>query len=393
MNVEVFTAFVSSLPQDQQPANFFTDFCELAAGEDCFESGHVFHERSVAVVRVAANPFQPLKAAVSVADLYNLPNSELLDKVERQGMVLPVFVKTYAAQEHALLVGKSIEVAGFFHMPQRQAEREASPQEMQMDIDRCINPDFSPVLHVVSIASVSPLEKVDRSLGDLNPAKPHLGRLKAAAISACRGDELAAQLLLCALVSNVTARPNGYALDILPLNIFNIAQTEDLTSILHFVAEVSPQANLLPVSLHRLGSKRLYGKKDYDLNCIEQGLFLPEGSLLLLEETRLEAGTLGEVGVKNASFINNIIQNQKLYFDFDYCNFEAYCNCGVLSLSKGKSVFEFDHRVLSSHTGAPRTGSLRLPLQRRRLQFPRSDPLAAGLPRLHQVRREESADL
>lgn len=349
MNVEVFTALIAGLPADKQPANFFSDYCELAPSEDSFQDGHVFHERTVAVVRVAGSPFVPIKAAVTVADLYNLPADVLLDKVERQGMVLPVFVKTYACQENTLLVGKSIEVAGFFHMAQRQAQPAAPSNDMQMDADKCINPDFAPVLHAVRVAAVGLLDRLDRCLGELNPTKPELGRLKTAAMAACRGDELAAQLLLCSLVSNVSARPNGYALDALPLNIYNIARQEDLDRILHFVAETCPQATFLQVTLHKLGSKKLYGKKDYDLNCIEQGLFLPEGSLLVLEESRLEAGTLGEVGVKNAAFVNNIVQNQKLYFDFDYCNFEAFCSCGVLGLSKGKSIFEFDHRVVAAH--------------------------------------------
>ena len=349
MNVEVFTALVAGLAPENQPANFFSDFCQLAAAEDAFPDAQVFHERSVAVVRVSASPFFPRKAAVTVADLYNLPSEQLLEKVERQGMVLPVFVKAYVCQENTLLVGKSIEAAGFFHLPQTKTELPAASNDMQMDADKCINPDFAPVLHVVKIAPVALLDRLDRCLGELNPSKAELGRLKSAAVAVCRGDDLTAQLLLCSLVSSVSARPNGYALDALPLNVFNIARQEDLDGMQHFVALACPQATFYPVTLHKLGSKRLYGKKDYELNCIEQGLFLPEGSLLVLEESRLEAGTLGEVGVKNASFVNNIIQNQKLYFDFDYCNFEAYCSCAVLGLSKSKSIFEFDHRVAPAH--------------------------------------------
>lgn len=349
MNVEVFTAFVAHLPADKQPANFFTDYCEQEVDPDCFQDGRTFHERAVAVVRLAADPFQPYKPAVSLADLYNLPSAALLDQVEKQGLALPVFVKTCACPDNTLLVGKTIEAVGFFHMAQSPAERAADPSEMQVELDRCINPDFSPVLHAVRLAAVGPFDRLGKSLGELNPSKAEIGRLRAAALGACRGDELAAQLLLCAVASTVTARPNGYALDVIPLNIYNIAQQEDLDRVLRFVAAVCPQASTLAVDLHRLGATRLYGKKDYDLNCITQGLFLPEGSLLVLDESRLEAGTLGEVGVKNAAFINGIVQNQKLYFDFDYCNFEAYCNCGVLGLSKGRSIFEFDHRVAALH--------------------------------------------
>ena len=64
-----------------------------------------------------------------------------------------------------------------------------------------------------------------------------------------------------------------------------------------------------------------------------------------MDETCLETGTLYEVGVKNASLVNGILQNQKIYYDFEYCTFEAESNCGIVSLSNGKSIFDFEYRV------------------------------------------------
>ena len=42
------------------------------------------------------------------------------------------------------------------------------------------------------------------------------------------------------------------------------------------------------------------------------------GSHVLVDETALTAGQLSEVGVRNLTALGNVIQWQKLYYDFQY---------------------------------------------------------------------------
>lgn len=46
---------------------------------------------------------------------------------------------------------------------------------------------------------------------------------------------------------------------------------------------------------------------------LETGVLqLAEGSHLIVDETKLEAGTLNSVGVENASLLKNLMENQKV---------------------------------------------------------------------------------
>lgn len=347
LNLEVFTAFNSPNPQDNESFNFFTDYYGSLMEGYLNPEDFVYHERTVAVVRVNKIPFERPKNCISLPHLYNLTDDELKANVEREDTILPVFIKAYCNSDNTLLIGKTVEVIGFFNIQATQSEApEVNPNDMQTELDKILNPKFSPIVHAIRIRPTTVYEIIPKGMESFAPNQFIFEKFRQIFLKACLGDQTLAQFTMYSLVSTITNRPHGIPIDIIPLNIYNVLSNKLTSNIQGLFNLFSPHSVHLPISLNKFGSSKLYGKKNYDLNCIEQGLYLPEGSTLILDETNLETGTLGEVGVKNATFINQILQNQKFYFDFDYCNFEALSNCNVIGISRGKSIFEFDYRVV-----------------------------------------------
>ncbi|KAI7991290.1 Mini-chromosome maintenance complex-binding protein [Camellia lanceoleosa] len=64
---------------------------------------------------------------------------------------------------------------------------------------------------------------------------------------------------------------------------------------------------------------------------------LAEGSHMMIVETHLQAGTLNSVGVENARLIKNLMELQKVEYDFKYYKMEMEADVQLLILSEGKS--------------------------------------------------------
>ena len=67
--------------------------------------------------------------------------------------------------------------------------------------------------------------------------------------------------------------------------------------------------------------------KDYTANRLMAGrLQLAPGTLLMVDETVLQAGKLSEKGVNNLTALGYLIQWQKLKYDFHYHMMEFDCD-------------------------------------------------------------------
>ncbi|KAF5959729.1 hypothetical protein HYC85_000938 [Camellia sinensis] len=66
-------------------------------------------------------------------------------------------------------------------------------------------------------------------------------------------------------------------------------------------------------------------------------LQLAKGSHMMIDETHLQAGTLNSVGVENARLIKNLMELQKVEYDFKYYKMEMEADVQLLILSEGKS--------------------------------------------------------
>ncbi|XP_064382402.1 mini-chromosome maintenance complex-binding protein-like isoform X2 [Halichondria panicea] len=156
------------------------------------------------------------------------------------------------------------------------------------------------------------------------------------------GDSVAAEYVLLHLISSVYGRTDVLALGKFAVNLTNFPPS--LVDSLHTVLEtIVTKCHLLSMSLENMNKSRFSPKKDYHANRLTAGLLqLTDGTHLVVDETALTPGQLSEVGVQNLTALGNLIQWQKVSYDFQYHTAEFETNVPVLLLSEGKSILQTD---------------------------------------------------
>jgi len=233
------------------------------------------------------------------------------------------------------------------------------------------NPPCSQVVRVhamiarkvfVPCPPLSQLSKLPASsLQEMQAAAPALRPRVVECLAACvGGDALAAEYLLLQLLSRVHSRPEPIALGALSLNLTGCpsnqttpqnsnaddspeklsAYTQCLSKLLQAVL---PQTKVLPLSIANLNSARYAPKKDYAKNILQSGqLQLADGTHLLVDETLIQTGQLQESGVANFQALKNLIEQQKVAYDFEYYQMDMPADLPVVTLSAGKSLLPAD---------------------------------------------------
>ncbi|GAV62484.1 LOW QUALITY PROTEIN: MCM_bind domain-containing protein/Racemase_4 domain-containing protein, partial [Cephalotus follicularis] len=176
--------------------------------------------------------------------------------------------------------------------------------------------------------------------------KPHLVREMREALlghltAVLGNDEVVAQFMLLHLLSRVHARVDNVAVGNLSLNLTCL--TKESVSVFGTrlnlaVKNLLPFTHSIPLTLKYLNSTSLAPKKDYQINRLTPGLLqLAEGSHLIIDETQLESGTLNSFGVENVRLLKNLMEFQKVEYDFQYYKMEMAADVQLLILSEGKS--------------------------------------------------------
>lgn len=94
------------------------------------------------------------------------------------------------------------------------------------------------------------------------------------------------------------------------------AEVAALTAVLQALL---PRVVSLPLSIDRLNSAPWVPRKDYDSNVLVAGpLQAADGTELILDETALETGTLTQVGLTNLNSLKEVIQAQRVEYDFQF---------------------------------------------------------------------------
>ncbi|KAF7830871.1 mini-chromosome maintenance complex-binding protein [Senna tora] len=154
-------------------------------------------------------------------------------------------------------------------------------------------------------------------------------------------DNVAAHFMLLHLLSRVHARVDALAVGKLSLNLTcfskeNVSVFGNLLSLT--VKNLLPFTHCIPLTVEYLNTTPLAPRKDYDTNRLVTGVLqLAEGSHIIVDETKLEAGTLNSMGVENARLLKNLMELQKLEYDFKYYKMEMATDIQLLVLSEGKS--------------------------------------------------------
>ncbi|KAK7110193.1 mini-chromosome maintenance complex-binding protein-like [Littorina saxatilis] len=277
-------------------------------------------------------------------------------------------VKVYE-EDNGLKVNDVIEVVGILSVDPSMADftNDQNEQDVTMTAaERAAHtppPSLVPRLHAVLI----------RKLAHNNPLLPHNLSAKHQAIETIRseaatlrtqllsvlehalcGDGLAAEFLLCHLVSNVYSWADVMPLGKLAVNLSGPV-TQGMAPLLQqLIAGLSTQSHLLPISLNKMNSLCLSPHKDYEANRLRSGqLQLSPGTHLVLDETALENGQLQPQGVKNVTALGNVIQWQKVTYDFNFHTQDFITDLPVLVLSEGESFLPKDLHLPLRPTSVP----------------------------------------
>lgn len=135
------------------------------------------------------------------------------------------------------------------------------------------------------------------------------------------GDVLAAEYVLAALVSRVHTRTDSLALGKLSVTLLGAPEPPSVMprALAAAIAEIAPCVAHLPLSIGSLNARLWVPRKDYGVNRLRSGpLQLAPGTALVLDETALSAGQLGETGVRNIHSLQEMVNVQELEYDFQY---------------------------------------------------------------------------
>ena len=107
------------------------------------------------------------------------------------------------------------------------------------------------------------------------------------------------------------------------------------------VKSVVPALAYVEMTVDALNNSKLLPHKDMDTMVLHTGkLQLAPGTLLIVDETGMQPGTLNETGLKNLSALTSLVQSQKLLYDFKFQNVEIFCNYNIIVFSETSSLIK-----------------------------------------------------
>ena len=190
---------------------------------------------------------------------------------------------------------------------------------------------------------------------ELLPVLPNLRAALVGLLTAVLGgDALAGETLLLFLLQRLHSRGSavGGRIGKLVLNLVAPAATasnpvgpsqlvQRLTSMLQ---NLLPRVTQLEINIGALNSQVWQPKKNYEDESLDSNLLhLASPSCLVLDETRLAAGTLSAVGLTNLRVVSKLLSQSQLEYDFQYQSLDFPVEYSGLIVSAGaKSLVHQD---------------------------------------------------
>lgn len=206
-------------------------------------------------------------------------------------------------------------------------------------------PSIVPRLHAVALQKLTHVNNVPCELDDVfQSAESVRKELHFVLSQMLLGDSVAADYMICHLISLVYMRKDGLALGHFSLNVSNLPRRPDYTRLLYSVLQrILPKSHYLPMTLENMNTLAFAPKMDYEMNRLSSGLLqLSNNTHLIVDETRLEAGKLDVAGVANVQALRTLISHQIVNYDFQYYSKPYDADVPVLILSEGKSLLPCD---------------------------------------------------
>lgn len=215
-------------------------------------------------------------------------------------------------------------------------------------------PSLIPRLHAISIRDVTHLYPMSLEPNDNllfnGESKTDIFKDIQLALTQCLfGDSIAAQYLMCHLISTVYVRSELQTLGQFCLNLshFPMEISPNYTQSLYEIIELLlPASHYFPMTLDNMNTCQFVPKKDYTTNKLTSGILqLAPHTHLVLDETQLISGQLKSDGIETVSNLAHLINNQKIKCNFQYYQIEFNADIPVLILSEGKSMLPSNSHV------------------------------------------------
>ena len=166
------------------------------------------------------------------------------------------------------------------------------------------------------------------------------------------GDSLAADYLLCNMLSQIYTRKDVMSIGSFTINLFNLPKITPSElkvyskSTYHVLSKLFTQSVYFPMTLDTLNKEKFIPLKDYQNNKLQPGLLqLPIGTHMLIDETAMQTGQLAAEGVQNLTTIGELIKWQHVKYDFKYHSLEMGTDIPIVILSEGKSLLPSNYRI------------------------------------------------
>ncbi|XP_050211236.1 mini-chromosome maintenance complex-binding protein isoform X2 [Mercurialis annua] len=256
----------------------------------------------------------------------------------------PCLVKVYDSPESDLKLNDVFEFVGILTYDSELAVEEDDCDHFSDDALVHLPPNTVPRLHCIIHRKLA-LHDFLQSSPVIEP-KSHLFKdaretLLRHLTTILGNDGVAANFMLLHLLSRVHSRVGNVAVGKLSLNLTCLSKESISifgTRLKTVIENLAPFTTCLPLSVEYLNRDYFAPKKDYQANRLIPGVLqLAEGTHLIIDETQLETGTLNSVGVDNARLLKNLIETQKVEYDFTYYKMEMAADVQLLIWSEGKS--------------------------------------------------------
>ena len=284
--------------------------------------------------------------APSMRDPLNFP----IPKSQGHGVI----VKLYDVEEGTLKLNDCVEFIGIVSLDPLLAAQNGTKnvdEFMQPEIEaKNPPPSLIPRLHVLKFQKLvhnnpylvqNPTatvcwEEIRRCRDELHALLTHL----------LLGDSVAAEYMICHLMSQIYTRKDGLCLGKSSLNLFSVPNACYAKRFFTILQLLLTKSHHLPLSIENLNNYNFVPKKDYNVNRLESAILqLSSGTHLLLDETVMNNGQLNPEGVKNITALGQVIKFQALPYDFGYHNLSFDTDIPCLVLSEGRSILPFDFQL------------------------------------------------
>ncbi|KAM2281270.1 hypothetical protein ACFX1S_041893 [Malus domestica] len=261
---------------------------------------------------------------------------------------LPCLIKIYDCLESDLKLNEVFEFVGVFtfdsEFKEDKDESDDFTNGFSEDVLVHLPPNKVPRLHCFIHRKLAVHDFLPCS--PTNEPKPNLVKEIREALlrhltAVLGNDGIAANFMLLHLLSMVYSRVGTVAVGKLSLNLTCLSRESAPvfgTQLGLALKNLLPFTQCICLTVDYLNTASLAPRKDYETSRLITGaLQLAEGSHVIFDETRLEAGILNSVGVENARLLKTLIELQKVEYDFKFYKLDMPADIQMLVLSEGKS--------------------------------------------------------